>query len=398
MKKLSCLIVFFIVVLLLTGCWSRREMNELALVTAVGIDKVENGYLVTVQVLNPGEIAGKNQTTRAAVSTFSVTGRSVFEALRKLTTKAPRKLYMAHIRMVILGEDLAREGITKVLDFLSRDHEVRTDFFIAVSREQRATDILKILTRIDKIPANKVFSSIDVSEKVWAPTKGVFLDDLISNIISEGKNPVLSGVFYKGDPSIGNDISNVEKADSPSTIILDHLAIFKEDTLVDWFNLDESKGYNYITDNIQNTVVVLPCETGEGTITLEVIQSKTKVAAENVDGNIKIKINVSSEGNIGELQCNVDVLKEAEIKKIETLYEEAMKEVMEQAIEKAKENKTDVFGFGEAVHRADPKAWKGLKKNWHDEGFISSDIVIMTDAKIRRLGTIRESFQLNGSE
>lgn len=39
----------------LTGCWSRKELNELALVMALGIDLVPEGYAVTVQVMNPGE-------------------------------------------------------------------------------------------------------------------------------------------------------------------------------------------------------------------------------------------------------------------------------------------------------------------------------------------------------
>ncbi|WP_438825729.1 hypothetical protein [Niallia taxi] len=44
---------------LLSGCWNERELNELAIVMAMGVDKMEktNNYQVAFQVVNPGAIA-----------------------------------------------------------------------------------------------------------------------------------------------------------------------------------------------------------------------------------------------------------------------------------------------------------------------------------------------------
>ena len=44
-----------------------------------------------------------------------------------------------------------------------------------------------------------MFASLDVSQRIWAPTRGVKLNELISNLTSEGKQAVLSGVLVKGD-------------------------------------------------------------------------------------------------------------------------------------------------------------------------------------------------------
>lgn len=394
MRKLSMIIILIFVTVLLSGCWSRKELNDLAIVTALAVDKAEEGYLVTAQIINPGEIAGKTQTTRVAVSTYRTTGRSVFEAIRKLTTEAPRKLYLAHIRMVIFGEELAKEGITKVLDFLSRDHEIRTDFYIAVAKGGMGTSLLNVLTPIDKIPASKMFNSITHSQKSWAPTSGVHLDNLISRIISEGNNPVLTGIYYSGTTEMGNRLENVERVDTPTTIKLDHLAIFKKGKLVGWLNKNESKGYNYITDHVDSTVGVAPCKGGN--ITLEVTRSKTDVKAKVENGIPKITIKKESEANIGEVQCELDIMDENKIKELEIDFKNKAKKMMLQVIEKAREHKTDIFGFGEAVHRADPEIWNKLKKDWHVQGF--NDIQVSFDIKfnIRRTGTITKPFQKKG--
>jgi spore germination protein KC len=101
----------------------------------------------------------------------------------------------------VISEELAREGITPILDGISRNHEMRTDFYIVIARGTTAENVLKILTPIEKIPSNKMFTTLEMSEKVWAPTVKVRLDALISDLQTEGKDPVLTGIQIKGDPS-----------------------------------------------------------------------------------------------------------------------------------------------------------------------------------------------------
>ncbi|MFT4416336.1 Ger(x)C family spore germination protein [Fredinandcohnia humi] len=390
MKNIKITVIFILLIPLLTSCWSRKELNELAITTGIAIDKVDDKYFVTAQVLNPGEIAGQQQSTRLEVATFGTTGLTIFEAFRKLTLQSPRDLYLSHVRIIVFGEELAREGITEVLDFLSRDHEMRTDFFLTVAKNQKASEILKVLTSIEKIPMMKIFNSIDVAGENWAAAKGVQLDDLISKITSDGSNAVLTGVSVQGPRDIGNDLQNIEKIDSPTRIKIDYLGAFKEDKLVGWLNKDESKGLQYIEDKIENTVITVPCE--DRSLSVEIIRSSTSVEGIVENEQPKIKIKVDSEGSVGEAQCPIDLSKVESLKKIGSKTEKDQENKIMKSIEKAQEWRTDFLGFGEAIHRADPKAWKKLSKNW-DEHFSNLEIDIDINVDIRRLGTITDSFQ-----
>lgn len=53
------LLLFVFLILLLGGCWSKRELNELAIVAAVGVDRVNEQYEISVQIVNPGQVASK---------------------------------------------------------------------------------------------------------------------------------------------------------------------------------------------------------------------------------------------------------------------------------------------------------------------------------------------------
>ncbi|MEW9125199.1 MAG: Ger(x)C family spore germination protein, partial [Thermotaleaceae bacterium] len=233
MKKL--LISFFVFIfctMFLTSCWDRRELNELYIVTALGIDKSEEGYLVTVQLINPGEIESEKSETDTPVTTYQSSGETVFEALRRLTLEAPRRLYGAHLRLVVFGEELAREdGIGKVIDFISRDHEIRTEFYMLVSKNSTAEELLNILTPLERIPANKIISTLEISERVWGSTRRIQLDELVSSLINEGKEPVLTGAIIRGNPDNGGNMKILKKLDVPTAVETRYLAAFKKDKL-----------------------------------------------------------------------------------------------------------------------------------------------------------------------
>lgn len=390
------LLIIICMLLLTTGCWSKKDLNELAIVTAIGIDKMEDGYSVSIQVLNPSELAGNTSSGRTEVVRFIKSGETVFEALRKLSTDTPRRIYLAHLREVVFGEELAREGIGKALDFISRDHEMRTDFYITVAKDSTAADILNIQTAIEKVPANKLFNALENSESVWAAAKTVKLDELINSIVSKGKEPVLTGIYHYGNAEVGSNIENVHNVSPETGLRIDYLAVFKKDKLIGWLNMDESKGFNYITDNIKNTVVTVEEEIGK--ITIETLRSKTKVKGKMEKGKPVIDIVITPEGNIGDVESSIDLTKPENIDKLEKKYSDNIKEKVQITIQKVQEDfQSDIFGFGEVIHRTDPNAWKRLEDNW-DEYFTNLNVNVHVKADIRRLGTITDSFQKETEE
>ncbi|GGC95710.1 germination protein GerKC [Thalassobacillus devorans] len=380
--------------LLLSGCWSKRELNEIGIVTAIGIDRQEEQYKVTVQVINPSEVASKEMTTRTAVSTYTAVGNSIFETIRKLMTLAPRRVYLSHVREIVLGEEMAKEGIGKTLDFLSRDHEMRTDFHLTVAQGVEAEELMKILTPLERIPAEKAFSSIKSGEDSWAPIEAVKIGDVLNAMLSEGNNPTLSGIRIIGDPEQGNHLTNVEQVDSPANFAIDGLAVFRKDHLVGWLNENQSKGYNYITDNVKNTAEYAPCDNDEkGGITLEVFDSTSKLEAAITSNQPRVSINIQIEAGIAEVECQLDLSKTATIRQVEKQFEEHVTTLAKRTIQVLQQDlQSDVLGFGDLIHREDKTYWKSIKNEW-DNIFPEVETEVKTTVKVKRTGTIVDSYQ-----
>jgi spore germination protein KC len=389
-RKAVPLYLCIVLLTLLTGCWSRRELNDLAIAVAMGIDKDGDRYRVSVQVVNPGEIAkskGGGTGSNVPVTVFSATGETVFEALRVMTTTSPRQIYLSHLRVLVLGEGLAREGIGKAIDFESSFHEMRSDFFIVVARGTNAENILKITTNIEKIPANHLFSSLETSSKSWAPTTTVTLDMLMNDLTTEGKNPVLTAIELEGDQQFGETRQNMQSIDPPAKLKYPGLAVFKKGKLIGWLNQKESKGYTYIQNKVSRTVGILECPNG-GKIAVEVTHSHSKVIGKVENGYPRIEVNIRLEQNIGEVGCQIDLTKQKVIDELDKISERTLKGIIEATIKKMQTKyKVDIFGFGEAVHIADPKAWKKMKGNWNQR-FVDLPVHVKVNIKTRRLGTI----------
>ncbi|WP_075617742.1 Ger(x)C family spore germination protein [Paenisporosarcina indica] len=386
-----CTFVLLILCLLLTGCWDRRELNEISITLAMAIDKVEDEYQLTVQVVVPSEVSMKTGTGRSTVTLFQAKGETVYEALRKMTVDSPRKIYPGHLQMLVLGEELAREGISESLELLSRDWEIRSDFFVAVARGVTAAEILNVSTTLENIPANKMFNTLKTSEGAWSATNGISLNELITDLVSDGKEAVLTGIFITGDQEIGSSKQNAESITPAARIQYDHLAIFKKDKLVGWLTESESRGYNGITDSVKTTVGPISCPNG-GKATIEVIKFKTNVKGKINNGNPEVDIEIKVNGNVGEVQCHIDLTKQESIDELAKIYEDELRKNINQTIETAqKKYKTDIFGFGNAIHRSNPREWKKIKDQW-DEKFSDLNVNIKIDVKLQRMGTLDNSF------
>ncbi|MFY0742515.1 Ger(x)C family spore germination protein [Solibacillus silvestris] len=387
--------MFILIILnfILTGCWDKRELNELAITLALGIDKVEgeDEYEVTAQVVVPSAVSMKDGTGGATVTLFTENGETVYEALRRMTKVSPRKIYPGHLQMLISGEELAKEGIGESLDLLARDWELRPDFYVVVAKDVTAREILNVTTDLESIPASKMFAGLKVSEKAWAGTYGVTLDELIVDLISEGKEAVLTGIQLEGNKQIGSTQQNIESISKPAQIKYDNLAVFKEDRLMGWLTEQDSRGYSGITNSVKSTVTSISCP-NEGKSTIEVTNFHSKVEGNIVHGKPEVNIHTKAEGKVGEVRCKIDLKNPEAIQELEKIYEKEATRIINETIDVLQqEYQSDIFGFGEAIHRSNPQEWDQIKENW-DEEFSDLTVNVKVDMKIRLTGTVNSSF------
>ncbi len=383
-----------------SGCWDKTELNEMAIVSAVGIDKNEAGRLVgTFQIINPVNVAGSLQGgggTNPSISIYRATGDNVLELDSNASTKISRDMYFAHANLVVIGEDVAKEmGINSIFDAFERSPEFRATTRIVIARGVKAKDLVETLTAIDKVSAEKVIKTIESTEKQQGGSITINLQEVIKNLVSSGKEPLISGFTVRGNTNKESKIENTQTSNMAANPNAVGIGVFKDGKLIDWLDGNQAKGTMWVLDRIVNTNVNIDWEGKKDAVTYQVLRQKTNVKPKMKNGKPKMYITVRAEGDIREVNAPIDLASPHGSIDIEKKLAKDIKKDMEDAIKLAQKNKSDIFGFGELIHETHPAYWKKHEKDWDDVTFPKLEAEVQVEVFIRRTGIRNKPYLLD---
>lgn len=384
MKKL----LIIPLILLLTGCWNYRELNQLAITTGIAIDKEDNIYKVTIMIANSKKDTGSDGSITPSAAVYDGTGKTIYEAFKDTSLSVSKQIYLSHIDVLVLSEEIASNNLTDVIAFLFRYPQTRNNFYLVLAKEQTASEILKVTTPLETFPSQNLAKNLEITNKLQGFTYTVDFTEFTKSLVSKGINPVLPSVTVIGDSEEGNKEDNI-KQNEPSTYLkLDMLGIFKNDKFVAWADPDESKGINIINNKIYILGVIIDYQ--DKKIVTEITEMETSF---EVKDN-KVKITIDTEGAIQEINAKLDLYDTKVIEELKNSNIEKIKEYVNKAIDLAKNNKTDIFGFGNYVYKNDPKKWQEVKDKWDDEVFPNLEIEIEVNLNLQSKGSINNVFEV----
>ncbi len=381
---LGSLLFFF------TGCYNYRELNQLAITSAIGIDKTEDGYKVTVQVINTQK-QGSGSNSSGEQPQFFVyenEGKTLQEAFRYLILESPRRLYVNHTVLLLMSEEVARDGILNVLDLFFRDSEFNKQFLTAVVKESSARDVLTILTPLETLNSKNLKDSILTDSKFLGVAEEISLENFMDHYLNDKKDGILPVIELIGNAEEGDKEDNLKQSAPKNSLILSAMAVFKEDKMVGYLTEDESLITSYLKDKIHNTIITGSCEDG-GNVAVEIVKSKTKFDV-GKDSN-KLKISVESSGNINEITCQMDLTKNETIQKLEEYFEEQLKDQLFKTISSVHEQfNSDIFAFEDMFYKKNPSNYYKLKEEYKEEFLKNIDYEIEVKINLLAKGNIIE--------
>lgn len=139
-------IAFFIVIVIFlvfpVSLSSQAKLSMRIIVTGLAIDKTENEYEVTAQVVKstPGT---ESPGTSASIDFVTEKGETVSQALSKLMYRTGKVSAYSHTSFVVLSEDLAKEDATSCLDIFIRDKIIRNSAMVLFSEGKASEEIQK---------------------------------------------------------------------------------------------------------------------------------------------------------------------------------------------------------------------------------------------------------------
>lgn len=394
-RKGILIFALFLLFSLVAGCWSRNEIESIAIIEGMGIDVTKvNGqdkFMLTVNILRPSLAGGGPQSGGGSRGMpiywrTTVIGETLSDAERSINLRIPRRVFYGHIRFVLISEEAARQGLTDIIDYLHRNRRIRPRILILLT-DNKASEKLNNFSELETTIARQVQEMNDISASMASK---VFIKDLLvttDELITPGLDPIIAKIVTVDSPP-------TEPGGAPIPVFrFIGGGAFRVDKFVGWVDADETRGYLMATGKAQQGAFPFTLQshpTADVNINMTRASGKIKVNAngQKVTANIEIR----AEGDLSEYHKTNKILTDKGIKLLEKKFAEQIEKEVMKSVEKSKKLKSDYFGFGAVLYRSNPKAWENMEKQWY-EILPKMTVRVKVVANIRRTGMISEPFK-----
>jgi len=366
-----------------TGCWDVKELDDISLVTGIGVDSVISGgeYSVTVQTALPGsgitgsqEGQGQGGRQQKPYRLARETGRSFIDAVRKLNNVNTRRPFYHHNLVIVFGRDMAQKGVRNIMDLMMRARETRADVWVIVA-EETADELLSVDVEGEQIPGVAMEKLARQFARV-SPELRTTLISFTNQLLSESCAPIAT-------------LMKISEKDGTQQLAVSGIAMFKGDSMVGALSAEELDGFFWTLKRRSTGNISIRSEYGDAA--LEVRESVCTVEPAVRDGRVSMSLSIEVMAHIHELAGYREMPLEQTLAFLE---EQTAKQIIRQAgncIAKAQQHRADIFGFASYVHRRFPKEWGSIKGKW-DDIFEKMPVAVRAKVKIIDTGMIKNAY------
>lgn len=373
MKKifLGCLI------LLLTGCYDYKDLNTISLVTATYVDYYKDNYVITAEVINP-QAPDKEVVIQAPFIIYSGTGKTIQEAYRNIAMNTSRFLYSNHLQLMLLSKNITSKNLEEIIDFYSRNPSIRTEFYVLTVIND---DPLSIITPIDEFSSSSIVDTVNTNKKYLGTTKAFTFNDLLNSYLNPNIEISIPAIKIINNTVDKDSLSNTNEPKVKTMYEINGMGVFKDNNLVGYLDYDETITFNYLNNDIDNSIITYKCG-DDRYATLEVVDNKTSINFLNNTFNISFKIS----SNINDSSCNINYSKNYELSKFKNDVTNYFNNYIENNIRNIiKKYDSDIFGFLDFIYKYNYDEYLKYKDNFNLNNIkfkINSNIDIVSNGNI----------------
>lgn len=383
MKKIFLLILPLII---LTGCYNYRELNELAIATAIEIDKIDDEFHLLVQVANPKNQNDASSANQPQFVTYESKGKTIQEAFRAIVNESSKKIYGMHIQLLVITENLAKNDLESMFDFFFRNVEIRKEFYVIVDTTKDDNKLLKVLTPVTNLSSQSIVDSLEENNKFFGVSNLTTFNDLMDIYLDDNKELVLPTIYMIGNYEAGKNEEILKETESETKIFLGNMAIFKDEKLLGFLTKEESIAVNFIKNEINDTLITYECDENKY-MTSEITLDKTNIKIDLK--NLKVNINIKGSGALAEYGCSGDLSKESKIKEINTELNKHIEKLVKNSIISINQKyNSDIYNFKDIIYKQDNKFFNKIKDNYYDSVFNKFNYNIKSEIELQGKGNI----------
>ena len=312
---------------LLSGCYDYNQLNDLAIISGIGIDYESDEFKVTFEVISTkkeGETSGSNSTYYITSS-----GKTLVDAFTKSANKIDKVPYFEHVEMVVFSRKVAENHLADCIDYLIRTERLRNEFYTAIA-EGSAEDLIGASTKEHPIVSSYLVQLLEFNNETYNSAYYIQFTKTLKSMLTEGEDAMLP----------------VFKMDDDDNIELLGLGIFKDFHLVHTFNNEEASIVNLLHNfDVESIHFSMSCDNNES---ITIADYKSNVSIE--PGKDKIVVRATINARISESTCSYDLKDAGTYLKLESEFSKVIEEELDQVLKEFQIYQSNALNIGRSYY------------------------------------------------
>lgn len=370
MKKNSFSFILLFLSISLTGCAEQNILDRVGLTTLIGYDLGSDEKMSTTVVIR--EVNPEFQSNVAVITTENETSKG---NRIKINRKLAKKIMAGQMRVVLFGEELAKDDIHPYLDTLLESASISNSLYMAVVEGQTTPLIDYDYKDIE-----------DVGQHISRLLEQNFEQEyMISSTLHE-----IAHDYY----SVGKDIAMPILKKEQELIELSGIALFKEGKMVSTLPVEDSFYVKLIRDNFKSglfeTVLegedipqdIMKSSPNQVPVAFDTIHSKRYLKL--IDKNTpEFDLRFTLKSRLLEIYPDVNLGDPKVVDALEKAISKNLTKEISRVIKLCQKYDSDVFGFGEkyrsSVRKSNLTQDKWGKMYKHMKVNVKVDFIILRD-------------------
>ncbi|KAA9008491.1 Ger(x)C family spore germination protein [Paenibacillus spiritus] len=360
--------------LFLSGCWDEVEIEDRALVLGLAIDLADGKdqhpdegvthraeeklptrrIHVTAQIAVPGRVplgpGTGSGSKESPVWVVEVEGKTLDDAMNNLQQQVADPRYLIHLRVIVISQSIAKQGIQDLNDYLRRNPEIRRSTWLLVASDGRASKYMDVNPPLQRVPTLYILSMM---EKAVATGKlpPAYCGEFWSSLSHQGQDGILPYISLRRNENI----------------LIKGLAYFRKGKMVGATTPLDIGIYMAVMGMDPGGYSVLQEVPGVGVVMVRVTSRFSRRTSEIVNGVPHIAYDIHLEGNVDEHYSEeVFINNTGTLNKIESCFEKYALESAALLMEETQKKRSDIWGTGEFIRAHHPGYW-GTKIDGRDK-------------------------------
>lgn len=383
---------------LLTGCYNKKELDNLAYVIALGADVGSGDELnITYQIAVPVKISSDSgKTGEENYITHTVTANSLYTGNSKVNSLTSKEVNLSHVKLIVYSEELAKQDLSGHINGIVSNVSIRPKTTVALCKGKAKDFLEKITPNLEASPARyyellfesqKYTDDTIASELINFYSKASALDQATTLLIlsnqsgddeksSKTKNEEntkneqqITGISNKSDQNGSNGGGSEEKSEDKKNK--------SETKFLGIAAFNGGKMVGTIPEELVVSHLILTSALKNGNLTVDDVTEKNKLVSVHLRQNKCCKFNVNLENKTPEINIAVDLTAKLQSSNSTTDYltnknknalkkkiEEKLEEQLNEYFKLTQDFNSDIAGLGKYV-KTKYLTWEEFKKsNW----------------------------------